>query len=51
MAQLDLTPQVLIEKYLVPLLSAIKTKFFQYKGKIIEAELFPTITPDLWPSR
>jgi Terminase small subunit len=37
MARLELTPSVLIEKYLVPLLSATKTKFFQYKGKIIES--------------
>jgi hypothetical protein len=33
MARLELTPQVLIEKHLVPLLSATKTKVFQYKGK------------------
>jgi hypothetical protein len=41
MARLELTPSVLIEKYLVPLLSATKTKFFQYKGKIIESRAVP----------
>ena len=41
MARLELTPSVLIEKYLVPLLSATKTKFFQYKGKIIESRALP----------
>ena len=41
MARLELTPSVLIEKYLVPLLSATKTKFFQYKGKVIESRAFP----------
>jgi len=41
MNRLELTPQVLIEKYLVPLLSATKTKFFQNKGKIIQSRAFP----------
>ena len=41
MVRLELTPQVLIEKYLVPLLSATKTKFFLYKGKVIESRAFP----------
>src|SRR5262252_7097895 len=41
MVRLELTPQVLIEKYLVPLLSATKRKLFQYKGKIIESRTFP----------
>jgi hypothetical protein len=40
MARLELTPRVLIEKYLVPLLSATKTKFF-HKGKIIESRAVP----------
>jgi hypothetical protein len=41
MARLELTPSVLIEKFLVPLLSATKTKVFRYKGKIIESRAFP----------
>ena len=41
MVRLELTPSVLIEKYLVPLLSATKTKFFLYKGKVIESRAFP----------
>ena len=36
-----LTPRVLIEKYLVPLLSATTAKLFQYKGKITDCVVVP----------
>jgi phage terminase small subunit len=50
MARLELTPSVLIEKYLVPLLSATKTKVFQYKASSYTAVPFLTITQDSWRS-
>jgi hypothetical protein len=41
MERLELTPRVLIEKYLVPLLSAATTKCFHHKGKIIYSRTLP----------
>jgi hypothetical protein len=41
MARLELTPSVLIEKYLVPLLSATTRKCLQHKGKFIYSRALP----------
>jgi hypothetical protein len=41
MDEAGLTAQVLIEKYLVPLLSATTTKFCQYKGKFTDSITVP----------
>jgi hypothetical protein len=39
--EFGLTEDALIEKHLVPLLSATITKFFRYKGKVIESRRIP----------
>lgn len=36
MDELDLSERALIEKHLVPLLSATSTKFFQHEGKVLQ---------------
>jgi len=41
MAEAGLTPPVIIEKYLVPLLSATIRKCFQYKGKVLYSRALP----------
>ena len=41
MGEMGLTAQMLIEKYLVPLLSATTAKLFQYKGKITDCVIVP----------
>src|SRR5215471_5096166 len=41
MVEAGLTPKVIIEKYLVPLLSATSRKCLQHKGKFIYSRSFP----------
>jgi hypothetical protein len=39
--EIGLTEETLIEKHLVPLLSATTTKFFAHRGKVVECRKVP----------